>query len=97
MRPIDVDELINNINAAHKAFAKLLAEQPTIEQPQWISCAERLPKSRMAVLGVLWRDTVDIVWYDKDDGVWQSEFCNAYAEGEVTHWMPLPMPPKGDE
>lgn len=35
---------------AHKSFAKLIDEMPTIEQPTWISCAERLPDEEQEVL-----------------------------------------------
>lgn len=113
MRPIDADSLISKVNFAmelasnilggtvakeiYTPFIEQIELESTIEQPTWIPVSERLPKSRIAVLGALLWDTIDIVWYDKDDGVWQSEFVNAYAEGEVTHWMPLPQPPKGDE
>lgn len=102
MRLIDADALPyeNQVLSTDEEWCLKVADidaAPTIEQPRWIPVTERLPKSRMAVLGVLWRNTVDIVWYDKDDGVWQNEWVNAYNDGEVTHWMPLPTPPKENE
>lgn len=64
---------------------------------EWISVDDRLPdKNRKAVLIALRWEETDIGWYDKDDKCWQSEFVNSYNDGEVTHWMPLPNPPKGE-
>jgi hypothetical protein len=85
--------------AAHKAFAKLLAEQPTIEQPKWISCAERLPELHTKVLCCgkkggrfiaelnTWGHDNALYWTKRD-----GKGCPT-----VTHWMPLPTPPKEDE
>lgn len=70
--------------AAHKVFAKLLAEQPTIEQPTWISCAERLPDDGEVVLA----------WVAPCRDL---QFCYGVEleDIEATHWMPIPQPPKG--
>ena len=55
---------------------------------------ERLPESgKESVLIALRWGEVDIGWCE--DGRWRSEFVNEYEEGEVTHWMLLPQPPKG--
>jgi hypothetical protein len=65
------------------------------EKLMWISVKDRLPKkNREAVLIALCWEETDIGWYDKDDKCWQSEFINSYDDGDVTHWMPLPQPPK---
>lgn len=62
---------------------------------EWISVTERLPESRKeSVLIALRWGEVDIGWCE--DGRWRSEFVNEYEDGEVTHWMPLPSPPKGE-
>ncbi len=87
------DPMYYNVDALAIAD-HLIANGVTVKE--WISVKDRLPKSRKAVLAVLWGDTVDIAWYDEDDGVWQDEYINAYDEGEISHWMPLPEPPKGE-
>ena len=62
---------------------------------EWISVTERLPeKGEESVLIALRWGEVDIGWCE--DSRWRSEFVNEYEDGEVTHWMPLPNPPKGD-
>lgn len=62
---------------------------------EWISVKDRLPESgKEGVLMALLWGGVDIGWCE--DGSWCSEFVNEYEDGEVTHWMPLPKPPKGE-
>lgn len=79
---------------------------PTIEQPTWISCAESLPETIACSAGTAYSEAVIVFTTGKkvmiaifdgegflSDGIdyWDAE------HDEVTHWMPLPMPPKGDE
>ena len=72
---------------------KLISNGVTVQE--WISVKDRLPESgKESVLIALRWGEVDIGWCE--DGRWRSEFVNEYEEGEVTHWMPLPNPPKGD-
>ena len=62
---------------------------------KWISVKDGLPESgKEGVLIALRWGEVDIGWCE--DGRWRSEFVNEYEDGEVTHWMPLPKPPKGE-
>ena len=62
---------------------------------EWISVKDGLPESgkESVLIGLRWGE-VDIGWCE--DGRWRSEFVNEYEDGEVTHWMPLPNPPKGE-
>lgn len=75
---------------------------PTIEQPKWISCAKRLPTENGKYLVVheytFWnrgkRLTMSIEFFSTELCGW---FCDGRLLTNVTHWMPLPQPPKGDE
>ena len=62
---------------------------------EWISVKDRLPESGkdVVLIALRWGE-VDIGWCE--NGRWGSEFVNEYDDGEVTHWMPLPQPPKGE-
>ena len=62
---------------------------------EWISVKDKLPESGKegVLIGLRWGE-VDIGWCEDDR--WRSEFVNEYEDGEVTHWMPLPNPPKGE-
>jgi len=62
----------------------------------WIRCSERMPpRDRQVIVcyegGQVWMDC----WGGLVGGVWDS-----YADGDedraVTHWQPLPDPPKDD-
>ena len=119
MRPIDADKFIDYIGAGHlrgqftvcfseRNLVDMINKQPTIEQPKWISCAERLPINE-------WRTfTEELDWevypclctVKRTDGIRyvtelfftgenfvDTEYVR-YTE-QVTHWMPLPQPPKG--
>ena len=59
---------------------------------EWIACEERLPSDTMDTLLVF----VERKWEDSGitlgcyyDGRWDMD-----ATGDVTHWMPLPEPPR---
>ena len=83
------DEWYGNSDIAEK----LISNGVTVQE--WISVDDRLPESgKESVLIALRWGEVDIGWCE--DGRWRSEFVNEYEEGEVTHWMPLPNPPKGE-
>ena len=71
----------------------LLSNGVTVQE--WISVKDRLPESGKegVLIGLRWGE-VDIGWCEDDR--WRSEFVNEYEDGEVTHWMPLPNPPKGE-
>ena len=71
----------------------LISNGVTVQE--WISVTERLPgNGKESVLIALRWGEVDIGWCE--DGRWCSEFVNEYEDGEVTHWMPMPQPPKGE-
>ena len=64
---------------------------------KWISVNDRLPKKREDVLCLFQdeqrkRKHIEISWMD-------SVGCFLYENiyGKVTHWMPLPYPPKEGE
>lgn len=62
---------------------------------EWIPVKDRLPENvKEGLLIALRWGEVDIGWCE--DGRWGSQFVDEYEDGEVTHWMPLPRPPKGE-
>ena len=81
-------------NASMMQLADYLVSNGVTMQ-EWISVKDGLPKNgKEGVLIALRWGEVDIGWCE--DGRWDSEFVNEYEDGEVTHWMPLPQPPKGE-
>jgi hypothetical protein len=64
--------------------------------PKWISVEERLPEQgkRYLVLGYFHatnKPFIEILWHDAHDLWWNRLYKGDYS---VTHWMPLPEPPK---
>ena len=70
---------------------------PTIEQPKWIPVSERLPESNTSVLVADTRVDYVSFWVYAGDGLWYGGEFNTWGTEDITHWMPLPQPPKGDE
>ena len=99
-RTIDADKLLDDITAAeeHGGMGAVIAgtlrryvmRQLTLTPPnEWVSVEERLPEEKQRVIvrcehvgtSVGW-----ILW-----GRWMTDI-GPHA-GDVTHWMPLPVPP----
>ena len=63
--------------------------------PKWIPVTERLPEPKELVL-CIWKD-INGIHYGfaryQHDNVW---YVSNEGMPEVTHWMPLPQPPKGE-
>ena len=77
----------------------LIANGVTIQK--WIPVTERLPENRDDVLvcRTWWNETRNphIGWYNDVSQEWQILDSDGYYPcGKVTHWMPLPEPPKGE-
>ena len=71
----------------------LIANGVTIAK--WIPVTERLPEDEKKVLCILDDGFFCILEWKSWDWLWDDGH-NVYAEKDVTHWMPLPEPPKGE-
>lgn len=71
-------------------------------KPKWIPVTERLPELETYVysVDVLFLDTDGVVrvgYANLELGNWKTqETRRIIAKENVTHWMPLPEPPKGE-
>ena len=96
--PADETELADDIAGA---VATLYTHPASVDD--WIKCSERLPSEADHYLVAL-SDPEDVGWvtdkawtafYNKG-GEW--DCCEAVEDGQpVTHWMPLPCPPKQEK
>ena len=91
-KPIFPHELVDPI----EAVADYLLDSGVTVQ-EWISVDDRLPEEKANCI-VYYQHS-----YCDNDGYWAIEMC--FYDGEkfqlnpaykVTHWMPLPQPPKGE-
>ena len=88
------DEFLKMLKTAHLT---ILQEEPTIEVVQeWISVKDRLPEAHRLVL-CRWTRGIGASYgfarYQHEIDVW---YVSNEGMPEVTHWMPLPQPPKGE-
>ena len=84
----------------------IIDQMPTITMPQWISVEERLPERNGEYIvtacdegepydEIIWNDTVVVcAEYYKGCWIWEENNTEYSLDGIVTHWMPLPEPPK---
>lgn len=59
---------------------------------EWISVKDRLPKNFSTVVGYEPGNGIGEVNYEHEKFEWADDEKMAF----VTHWMPLPQPPKGE-
>ena len=75
--------------------AKAIAEKV----PKWIPVTERLPEEWCPVLGLIQYceepPAQMVLWY-LGNGHWRETWRGDMIVSAVTHWMPLPEPPKGE-
>lgn len=79
----------------HNRAAKLAWES------RWIPVSERLPEKTSHYLvhieckcdGELWSKWTDVAWFYRKF-YWEYRYGAEFFKETVTHWMPLPQPPK---
>ena len=112
MRLIDANALIGEMHNViledgedRRIFYEVIERQPTIEEPQWIPCSERLPKDGRQVLVYARSTHYALAKYDEmreADGTYKKQWVTFdawkpfYTIKEVLAWMPLPEPWRGD-
>lgn len=87
----------------HDIFPRIIDDEPTIEAEPvngWISVEDRLPDDKERYLICTENERIYIAYYqpigDKFsdyEPFWQGSSCRFTS---VTHWQPLPKPPKGE-
>lgn len=101
-------EIINTVDdkngfARYEDYCVLFDEIDTMPaadvQPvnQWISCKDKMPDDGVNVLIYTGNRMISLAWYDIDMGYFY--ICDSdykYNSLDVTHWQPLPEPPKED-
>ena len=72
----------------------LIANGVTV--PKWIPVTERLPEDSVAVNLHTRSGVVGTGFYDKQTKSWVQCYSGGSLFVDVTHWMPMPQPPKGE-
>ena len=87
------------VQAVSDACVLAVAALREQEQRRWIPVEERLPQNYISVLVYIpTAEPLPMVHeaYIGDDGEWHSSNFYEIENEDVTHWMPLPEPPKED-
>jgi hypothetical protein len=66
-----------------------------VSSSKWISVKERLPKHLEFILCYLVYDEICVCQWDTFNETWIANTWD-YSKDAVSHWMPLPQPPKGE-
>lgn len=92
------DQLAEDYTKLNHHYAMAMSKITELEKYQWISVTDRLPEKGVNVLVtdgkyfmVTWRE-----FTLNDTALWINNTSD-YADeewGAITHWMPLPKPPK---
>ena len=110
MRLIDADELLEkhtcDVYGAYDdscmlkaVFVPYIKGAPTVDgTPKWIPLTEKMPdKNNQWVLCLCVGGAMEVLKFDYTMWNWDSQYPGrCYMESYVTHWMPLPEPPKED-
>lgn len=90
----------------HRDDMDFIEDAPTIdaqpvkrgEMSEWIRCSERMPEANEDVLVVINPGDYQSIhigyMYNEGDWMIDGEFWYEEGDPSITHWMPLPEPPK---
>lgn len=99
IRYVSSNGMLCDTDVRKVAFSDEIARMPTVDvapRAEWISVEERLPDGNGVFLVSLKESGYEnLVYFDVipyADGEWR----NLPDKFTVSHWMPLPEPPKGE-
>lgn len=78
-----IEQLMEDNAALNETVTNLLEQIKDLSKPRWIPVTERLPEAGVYVLA-----------YSADDDYMTVEARHKFEAFQITHWMPLPQPPK---
>lgn len=86
---------ISGIRRAEYKIIKVNPVKPTMDNT-WIPCSERMPdENNRWVLCLCVSGAMEVLKFDYTMWNWDAQYPGrCYMENYVTHWMPLPEPPK---
>ena len=90
-------DMIGCVQTMHQDTLALI-QQLEAQVPKWISVEERLPEDQRSVLTVNGHGEIRIMglWSKRGDEWTWVHNDRMMHYNDITHWMPLPEPPKED-
>lgn len=102
-----IDRAIEILNPEHRENYDGLDEvneacrmgMEALKRTRWIPCSERLPdENNRWVLCLCVSGAMEVLKFDYTMWNWDAQYPGrCYMENYVTHWMPLPEPPKEED
>ena len=89
----EFDEILKNIALRLAAYEDTGFTPEEVQQMRWIPVEERLPEEKQRVIVRCERVGTSVGWILW--GNWMTDI--GPGAGKVTHWMPLPSPPKEEK
>ena len=83
-----------DIHCAECIADRLITNGVTIQR--WIPVEERLPGNEQVVIVCDIRENWIGCWEYRHGGEWADNYLT-FSNSDITHWMPMPEPPKEDE
>ena len=102
-----VEIIQNSVGGCARHWAEVIADRLIahgVTVQEWISVRDKLPDQSGEVLviasgnpqkNITLNCAYELAEYDPYDG-WIMEMWPEWEDAVVTHWMPLPEPPKGE-
>ena len=93
------DSLLRNIDKSCKLAGNIADDliKNGVTVQEWISVDDRLPEPREQVLIYSRYDFCESAFYIGVPGKWRVTWNHEMLDADsVTHWLPLPQPPKGE-
>lgn len=94
---VDKEELLKALRYDRNQYEAGYRDGKADATPKWIPVSERLPEPWKWVLCYCRAGIIEMLRYDHLMDEWgASTLSRVYMKDYVTHWMPLPEPPKED-
>ena len=95
-----VEIIQNSVGGCARHWAEVIADgliAHGVTVQEWISVKDRLPEPWKQVLIYSRYDFCEVALYIGIPGKWRVTWNHEMLDADsVTHWMPLPQPPKGE-
>ena len=75
-------------------YFKPTADVVEVKHGEWISVNKQLPETYIEVLVCFKADGSNVIAFLNRFRKWKNASTDNFIESEITHWMPLPKPPK---
>ncbi|EHA8930156.1 DUF551 domain-containing protein, partial [Escherichia coli] len=91
-----VQKVLDNLSQQKLVHRDVLPFSLPVTPDGWISCSERMPKETGDIIVVSDGIVMSGISYSRRDGFYIAalEYDDDEPIGGVTHWMPLPEPPR---